>query len=363
MTIYFGENLKKLRKGKDLTQETLAEFLGVSFQAVSKWERNESYPDITLLPAIASFFNVTIDNLMGIDALEKEEKINEYINQYCRLYSEHTSVEVRDLMKKAISEFPGNYELLARYFNALISAESSGEYLISVRAEAQRVYDTIQNYCTVDSIRIWTKKLMCRYLRDLSFAKESGVTIADAEKILEEMPIMQNTRDYHAMFLYPYDDEKRAAACAAGTSEMLRLLGEILNRRYSSPLDFDENVIAAYIGLVDALMPDGDYGNCFHLVIYDYGYIAVKKYVNGDEAGALENFEKMCRLAVKFDEAEEIGVHTSEVFEGLKYDKTKTNLGRDKMTDRVKHNMVKNYPLTDEFRSSEKFREILDILG
>lgn len=41
MTIYFGENLKNLRKEKDLTQETLADYLGVSFQAISKWERGE----------------------------------------------------------------------------------------------------------------------------------------------------------------------------------------------------------------------------------------------------------------------------------------------------------------------------------
>ena len=46
MTIYFGENLKKLRKSKGLTQEDLADFLGMSFQAISKWERNETYPDI-----------------------------------------------------------------------------------------------------------------------------------------------------------------------------------------------------------------------------------------------------------------------------------------------------------------------------
>ena len=49
MNIYFSENIKQLRKERDLTQEALADFLGVSFQAVSKWERGESYPDIEIL--------------------------------------------------------------------------------------------------------------------------------------------------------------------------------------------------------------------------------------------------------------------------------------------------------------------------
>ena len=78
MTICFGENLKKLRKSKDLTQEALADFLGMSFQAISKWEREETYPDITMLPRIASFFGVTVDSLLGTDMIEKENKIREY---------------------------------------------------------------------------------------------------------------------------------------------------------------------------------------------------------------------------------------------------------------------------------------------
>ena len=55
MTVYLGKNIKRLRLERKLTQEILAEFLGVTFQSVSNWERGESYPDITMLPEIAVF--------------------------------------------------------------------------------------------------------------------------------------------------------------------------------------------------------------------------------------------------------------------------------------------------------------------
>ena len=61
MKIYFDEAIKRLRKQRNLTQEALAEVLGVSFQAVSKWERGECCPDVTLLPEIAGFFAVPVD--------------------------------------------------------------------------------------------------------------------------------------------------------------------------------------------------------------------------------------------------------------------------------------------------------------
>ena len=60
-----SENLLRLRKSKNLTQANIADKLGVSFQAVSKWECGSSLPDIELLPAIADIFNVTIDALFG----------------------------------------------------------------------------------------------------------------------------------------------------------------------------------------------------------------------------------------------------------------------------------------------------------
>ncbi len=61
----FGENLKTLRNARSLSQKELAEKLGFSFQNISKWERNESLPDIKTLLDIAKFFGTTTDSLLG----------------------------------------------------------------------------------------------------------------------------------------------------------------------------------------------------------------------------------------------------------------------------------------------------------
>ena len=71
--IYLPENLKKYRILKDLTQEDVAEYLGITAQSVSKWERGESYPDITFLPALANIFETSVDLLIGMDTIRAEE--------------------------------------------------------------------------------------------------------------------------------------------------------------------------------------------------------------------------------------------------------------------------------------------------
>ncbi|MCI7767894.1 MAG: helix-turn-helix domain-containing protein [Oscillospiraceae bacterium] len=64
MKIVIAENIKKLRTEKGISQETLSERMGVSVQAVSKWENGLSCPDISLLPELGEFFGVTVDFLL-----------------------------------------------------------------------------------------------------------------------------------------------------------------------------------------------------------------------------------------------------------------------------------------------------------
>jgi transcriptional regulator with XRE-family HTH domain len=66
MEICIKDNLRRLRTEKNITQEALAKYLGITPQSVGKWERGEGYPDITLLPKIALFFGVTIDDLLNV---------------------------------------------------------------------------------------------------------------------------------------------------------------------------------------------------------------------------------------------------------------------------------------------------------
>ncbi len=71
--LHLSENLKIYRMKKNLTQEDVAEFLGITAQSVSKWERGESYPDITFLPALANIFETSVDLLIGMDTIRAEE--------------------------------------------------------------------------------------------------------------------------------------------------------------------------------------------------------------------------------------------------------------------------------------------------
>lgn len=113
MKLYLSENIKRLRLEKGITQEKLADFLGVTFQSVSRWERGDSYPDITLLPEISAFFGVSVDNLLGRNKAQNEERILEYLNLYENMRIKDSAL-VLEKFECAAKEFPGDYRILVR---------------------------------------------------------------------------------------------------------------------------------------------------------------------------------------------------------------------------------------------------------
>lgn len=120
MKINLGEKIKELRKRDGRKQEDLAVALGVTNQAVSRWEANGGYPDIEMLPAIANYFHITIDELFGYDS-DRQTKLQSYMKHADQLFKQGDNAPLVEFLRNAISEFPSEWQLQFRLANALVS--------------------------------------------------------------------------------------------------------------------------------------------------------------------------------------------------------------------------------------------------
>ncbi len=114
-----GNQIKRLRIEKKVTQEELANYLLISAQAISKWETNASTPDISLLPSIATFFGVAIDELFVIPEEEQYERIENMFWRERRIPRETFEHSVRFLQEQIAknSQNIRAYEDLAYLYN------------------------------------------------------------------------------------------------------------------------------------------------------------------------------------------------------------------------------------------------------
>ena len=131
MQLDLGKRIRELRKRDGRTQESLAEALGVTSQAISRWEANGGYPDMEMIPAIANYFHISIDELFGYCS-DREEKIKRILaeadgvfeKQGFTYYKGSISEEVKqciDMLRAAADEFPNEPRILSRLAQMLHS--------------------------------------------------------------------------------------------------------------------------------------------------------------------------------------------------------------------------------------------------
>ena len=357
MNIYFGENLKSLRKQKNLTQERLADFLGVSFQTVSKWERGDTYPDITILPEIASFFRVSVDELLGVNRAADEEEIISKLREYDNLTDGKMMTEIITPLKK---KFPNDFRILIRYLGCLVRfAEDKS----AVSSEVEAIYDNIQENCTDDRIRIKAKRAIIEHYRNLYEINKAGLYMQKCQEIINEMPDMRDSREMFSF--YPEDSVEKDENIRRTLEEQFLLLHTVYSHYFFYDERFsDEWVLSAFqkeLDFLNFIYDDGNYGKMWRTVMYNYGHLGVRYAKLGENKKAIESFRKMCSLAIEFDSMDTVTTMHSVMFEGKKFDK-RTLGSTYNAKSRIKHLLLDKYPLSDEFKASDEFKEIIKMV-
>ena len=120
MEITIGNKIRQLRKSCSRTQENMAQALGVTSQAISRWENGTGYPDIEYIPSIANYFGVTIDALFGYDG-SRTERIRSTLDRAAEMEAAGTEPsECLDYMRLAAAEFPASDIITLRLANTLM---------------------------------------------------------------------------------------------------------------------------------------------------------------------------------------------------------------------------------------------------
>jgi transcriptional regulator with XRE-family HTH domain len=145
-------NIKQLRRKADLTQEQLAEVLGISFQSVSKWERNEGMPDITLLPSMARFFNTTVDDLLNMDEDRQLLESKELDETLAETDTSDINSIYDDivLLRKHVKKYPLDWEKQIQLSWYIFSCEGKGdpEKAASInKSETVEILQKVVEYC------------------------------------------------------------------------------------------------------------------------------------------------------------------------------------------------------------------------
>jgi AraC-like DNA-binding protein/DNA-binding XRE family transcriptional regulator len=153
MSSVIGENIKKLRRERKITQEALAAHLGISCQAVSKWERGESQPDISTLVPLANFMRVSTDEILGLNTARREVEIEQFLRDYTELDAKDDTDAKIALVQKAYMTYPDDFRIVKLYTEYLCNDPAVEDGFVAHKMELHRACANILQSCPIESIR------------------------------------------------------------------------------------------------------------------------------------------------------------------------------------------------------------------
>ena len=326
MDIIIDKQLRELRAKRGNTQEDLANFLNISFQAVSKWERGESLPDISMLPKIAAFYGVTTDEVLGIAETRKTEIINGYSEESRKLSHEGKIKERVELWRKACKEFPNETRCQAELMLALNywwddeKTEDTIEEIISIAKK-------ILSESTESSFRHGAIQMLVINLMHLERYDE-------AKKYAEMAPHVFATRNalmtYSGINILESENDEGKVRAFSNIMSYIELIGKDLYNLCCNDRGNYERYIKLhelYLKLYDTILDDGFYG-FYNDSIKVRHYWLAKLYTNirNDEAKAREHLEAAAKCAIDYDNLPDKFVYKATLFgDGWEYNMENTS--------------------------------------
>ena len=300
MNIYLSEQLKKLRKEKGNTQEELANHLGISTQAVSKWERDEGFPDIALLPSIALYYNVSVDDLLGVGKVEQQKRIKEMRDKNMELFRAGKSAERVALTREMHKEFPNDLEIVFDLMYALY-AENCDKNADEIIECGKRILDE----STDNTLRGGAIQCLC-------FTYYDSKKDSEAAKKYAEMADSFNVSKEELM-PHILEGEEAVRYCQRNIMHLVQMIGVRTYVMVRKGGFTPEQAIEAYnfvIGCYKLLYPDGNCG-FYHVRFSEfYEHLAYNYMLLDLEQQALDCLEEAVKHGIKFDTLED-GMYTA----------------------------------------------------
>lgn len=245
MAVNLGEKIKELRKKKDISQEVLAQYLGVTFQAVSKWENGTTMPDVAMIPAIASFFDVTTDELFDFDIMKIEEKVMGICYEAAKIRNTDP-IKAEEMLNEGLKKYPGNIWLLN---NLLYPLRIQGKREADILRIARTIVEMPN---TDDEARLDAYRIIAETCHEMG---EMGSCKSALDKIPE---IYFNVNELKARLLEGDEKLENASTCQqvmGGTlMEMMIIMAEYYEK--TGEADKAKKKSEALIKVIDSFIED-----------------------------------------------------------------------------------------------------------